>query len=291
MKKFYNIWNSYLPTSGQIDLALFLIACISGLPLALGYNITRPYDSLELLALKSPIGHFIRSIHYWSSHLFLIFMLLHVFEYLTGVKKIKIKAPLWIRLVIMIPIIFYLMLSGFLLRADSEAQLALEIFRGLINILPGSSYLEFIFLGKKGDYQIIYLHHIATATIYTAAITYEHVKKIWSDHISTTISLALVFSLSLILPVSLAAPDLAATKGPWYFIGLQELLHWLPLPSFAIIIPILLLAISALYPYMKNSLQKICFIVLLASLGVYTALTIIGFIFRGPYWRFIIPWQ
>jgi len=291
MKAFYNLWNKYLPTIGQIDAALFIIACISGIPLALGYNVSKPYDSLELLALTSEIGLFIRSVHYWSSHLFLVFTILHIIEYLTGFKKIKIKAPLWIRLIIMVPVIFYLMLSGFLLRGDSEATLALEIFKGLINIIPGGSYLDFILLGKKGDYQIIYVHHIATATIYVAAITYEHVKRIWSDIVSMTLSLATIFGLSLLIPVTLAAPDLTATKGPWYFIGLQELLHWLPFPSFGITAPLLFLCLTGAYPFINRKLQKITFWVLSISFIFYTLLTLIGFIFRGPYWRFITPWN
>ena len=133
----------------------------------------------------------------------------------------------------------------------------------------------------------------------------------------TISSLAVTFAL-LIISLVFDAPleDLANPlvtpnpgKAPWYFTGIQELIHYTNKPVIpAIIIPLLLVAWLIMIPYIDRkpttrftSLFNWIFIggekrrvlVYLFTLFVLGALifTLIGSLFRGENWSFVYPWK
>ncbi|OGP88049.1 MAG: hypothetical protein A2156_01040 [Deltaproteobacteria bacterium RBG_16_48_10] len=133
----------------------------------------------------------------------------------------------------------------------------------------------------------------------------------------TISSLAVTFAL-LIISLFFDAPleDLANPlvtpnpgKAPWYFTGIQELIHYTNKPVIpAIIIPLLIVAWLIMIPYIDRkpttritSLFNRIFIggekrrvlVYLFTLFVFGALffTLIGTLFRGENWSFVFPWK
>ena len=133
----------------------------------------------------------------------------------------------------------------------------------------------------------------------------------------TISSLAVTFAL-FIVSLFLDAPleDLANPlvtpnpgKAPWYFTGIQELIHYTNKPVIpAIIIPLLIVAWLIMIPYVDRkpttrftSLFNQIFIggekrqvlVYLFTLFVFGALisTLIGSLFRGENWGFVYPWK
>src|SRR4030042_5313779 len=98
-------------------------------------------------------------------------------------------------------------------------------------------------------------------------------------------------------------------KAPWYFTGIQELIHYTTNPVIpAIIIPLLIILWLLLIPYMDrkpktkwgpflNSLliggEKRKVLTVLFTLFIFGALifTAIGSLFRGENWGFILPWK
>ena len=133
----------------------------------------------------------------------------------------------------------------------------------------------------------------------------------------TISSLAVTFAL-FIVSLFLDAPleDLANPlvtpnpgKAPWYFTGIQELIHYTNKPVIpAIIIPLLIVAWLIMIPYVDRkpttrftSLFNRIFIggekrrvlVYLFTLFVFGALifTLIGSLFRGENWGFVYPWK
>ena len=75
------------------------------------------------------------------------------------------------RLSIGVLIIFLAMLSGFLLKGDADSLQARQILESLTLQIPvfGKS-LAFSLLGQSGSFQLIYVHHIATFTIFIAIV-------------------------------------------------------------------------------------------------------------------------
>jgi quinol-cytochrome oxidoreductase complex cytochrome b subunit len=98
-------------------------------------------------------------------------------------------------------------------------------------------------------------------------------------------------------------------KAPWYFIGIQELIHYTDKPVIpGIIIPMFLIIWLILIPYIdrkpKTKLglllnraliggEKRKVLVVLFTSFVFGALifTVIGSLFRGENWNFVLPWR
>jgi hypothetical protein len=133
----------------------------------------------------------------------------------------------------------------------------------------------------------------------------------------TICSLAVTFVL-LLISLFLDAPleDLANPlvtpnpgKAPWYFTGIQELIHYTTKPVVpAIILPLLIIIWLLLIPYIDRKpktklgslLNQILIggerrkvLVILFICFVFGALvfTVIGSLFRGENWSFVLPWK
>jgi quinol-cytochrome oxidoreductase complex cytochrome b subunit len=89
-------------------------------------------------------------------------------------------------------------------------------------------------------------------------------------------------------------------KAPWYFLGLQELVHYSALVG-GVIVPTLIVAALVSLPYFDRSRtgigrwfapeRRIANTIFTALVIVSVGLTIIGTLFRGPNWAWVWPWQ
>ncbi|MCP5047765.1 MAG: menaquinol oxidoreductase [bacterium] len=86
-------------------------------------------------------------------------------------------------------------------------------------------------------------------------------------------------------------------KAPWYFLGLQELLHYFPPVIAGILVPAVVVFALFLLPYLdrgksaKPKDRKL--VVFLFTVFVATAviLTLVGVFFRGENWQWVWPWK
>jgi quinol---cytochrome c reductase cytochrome c subunit, bacillus type len=89
----------------------------------------------------------------------------------------------------------------------------------------------------------------------------------------------------------------AVAKAPWYFAGLQELLHWLQPVVAGVLIPGAALLWLIALPYLDRSpgwrIRDRRFIVVVFTVVAVAALalTVIGTFFRGPEWTWVWPWK
>jgi menaquinol-cytochrome c reductase cytochrome b/c subunit len=139
-------------------------------------------------------------------------------------------------------------------------------------------------------------HYIILLTISSLAVTF----------------LLLIVSLFFDAPLEDLANPLVTPnpgKAPWYFTGIQELIHYTNKPMIpAIIIPMLIIVGLFLIPYIDrkpetrfSSLFNRIFIggekrrilITLFTLFIFGAFifTIIGSVFRGENWSFVPPWK
>ena len=130
---------------------------------------------------------------------------------------------------------------------------------------------------------------------------------------SLAVTLALlIISLFFNAPLEELANPLVTPnpgKAPWYFTGIQELIHYTNKPVIpAIIIPLLIVAWLVLIPYVDRAPQTpltsflnrfliggekrriLIFLFTSFILGA-VIFTLIGSLFRGQNWGFVLPWK
>jgi cytochrome b-561 len=89
-------------------------------------------------------------------------------------------------------------------------------------------------------------------------------------------------------------------KAPWYFLGLQELVHYSALIGGVIIPTLIVVALIAL-PYIDRDPRgsgrwfaperRVANLVFTVLVAVGVGLTVIGMLFRGPNWTWVWPWR
>jgi len=113
--------------------------------------------------------------------------------------------------------------------------------------------------------------------------------------------LAVLTGISLIFRAPLEAHANPAqtpnpAKAPWYFLGLQELVHYSAFVGGVLIpglVTLFLLALPYLDAHPEKRLARRKAVTVIFTLLVLTNLTliIIGSYFRGPGWSFVLPWE
>jgi menaquinol-cytochrome c reductase cytochrome b/c subunit len=89
----------------------------------------------------------------------------------------------------------------------------------------------------------------------------------------------------------------AVAKAPWYFAGLQELLHWMQPVVAGILVPGAAVLWLFALPYLDRSKgwrirdRKVVVVVFTLVAVAALVLTVIGTFFRGPEWTWVWPWQ
>lgn len=86
-------------------------------------------------------------------------------------------------------------------------------------------------------------------------------------------------------------------KAPWYFAALQELLSmYHPLVAGVLIPGALVIGLIALpyidrSPFVKPRHRKVAVTTFTTFMAIWIVLTLIGFMFRGPNWGWVWPWE
>jgi quinol-cytochrome oxidoreductase complex cytochrome b subunit len=277
--------------AGSFAVASLLICAFSGAFLTVSYDSSHAYLSVTTLVTANPAASFIRNIHYWSAQLFLIFTILHAIENLLRSGELKIKSgSVWLRLVFSVIVAWYAMVSGFILKADPDSEQAQRILTSLLESIPvAGAGLRLMLAGSEGSFQLVYIQHAATATFLLIVLIAGHTRglkvKSW---IGLTVILAVIF-LSFALRAPLGTENIAGVKGPWYFIGLQEMLHWLGKPSQALLVMVVLLLIFASIYFIKNKYTTLAKYLLFSLLIAYSLLTITGTFYRSSSWNWQWP--
>ena len=276
-------------TAGWIASASLLICAVSGILLAIPYDFTRAHQSLSELLLFNPTGTLVRNTHYWSAQLFFVFSVLHIYDHLAKNTETNIRhTRTWLILCVVPVFLGYEMISGFILKGDAAGIQARRILASLFESIPViGKMLSAAFSGIDDNQQVVYIQHVATGTIFLFIAVYEHVRTIWPKRRSWLIVFGIILIISVLFRAPLEQAESDCIKGPWFFVGIQEMLHLTSHPIYVIILIFcLLLSIWLLPHFQANIRRKIKWALLICGL-VYLGTTTIALVFRGANWQ----WQ
>ena len=86
-------------------------------------------------------------------------------------------------------------------------------------------------------------------------------------------------------------------KAPWYFLGLQEVLHYFSPTTAGVLVPGLTLLGLMVLPYVDRNPsrayadRKVAIVTFTMFVVFWAVITLAGSFFRGPSWNWSWPWQ
>jgi hypothetical protein len=277
---------------GILALGSFLVCVLSGIFLAVPYDMQRPYESVTLMVLGNSPANFFRNLHYWSGQFFLVFTILHTWDYLSGARKNETGHGVWLRLVVSLLVSVFVMLTGFLLKGDADSLQARRIVDSLISSVPlAGEFLSLSLLGEEGSLQLVYVHHIATATIFLFIVIFEHARIIWVKARPFVVISFILVVISLFFNAPLHDNLNPVVKGPWYLVGLQEALHWLKYPGWSLVVLLIVVLLVYFFPRWKGKRALLAKNLILGAFYLYCVLSLTAYFFRGENWQWIWPWD
>ncbi len=253
---------------GELCVTPLLLSAFSGVVLAFKYDVSAPYSSVVSIDLLAPFGAFVRSLHYYSSQLFFIFFLFHL-----GVILMRIRAgkgceasrstrtppagrregmKQWLQLLAALPVVTLLLFSGYVLKMDATGRAAGAVAENILLSMPvfGAMVNRFLFAISENSLKVVYADHLAGLPLVLLLLLWGHLHRYRfrvGDH---GMMVALLFFSSLVIPAPLVAEQLgvAHISGPWFFVGLQELLRYIQPFWAGIVFPALPLVVLAIIP-------------------------------------------
>lgn len=266
-------------TWGAWALVCLYVSLFSGIVVGIQYEYTTPYYSSASIDLIVPFGEYFRSLHFYSSQLFFVFSCCHLlFVYKETEKQTKSD---WISLTSILPVTLLLLFTGYILRGDSTGSSAGIIAENIVLAIPlvGNILNDLLFSISQTGMRKVYFHHIISLDLLVLILLWNHLRKyrvFLRDHL-------LVLSFAFCLPILIVAPlepdqlGVNYISGPWFFLGLQELLRsFSPLLAGVIVPCCLLIAIYSLRPPNERNRFALTFISI--WLFLYTVLSITAYL-------------
>lgn len=261
-----------------ISASSLVISIFSGILLCFHYFYSHPLESLLKIITFVPSGKYLRGLHYFSSQVALITLFLHLLDSVYR-RFYLLKGKLsWFFLVFSFFILLFLTFTGYILRADETGVLAGNIVENMILTLPilGNHLNKIFFAINEAGLIKVYHWHLFLSFFLIAGLFLFHIKikalfsrnKIW------------YFLLWLPLPLFFEFPlkpfEELSARGPWFFVGTQEMLRFFP--PFWVLLWLLLIFIIFLSFVFFPSKQKYLNFLLIFYLSLYLGFTLSFFL-------------
>lgn len=277
----------YTLGAGGTAVFLMVVLIITG-ALEMFYYIPTPSDaalSIQTITYLVPFGGLIRNIHFWSAQLLIIVSAVHLVRVVfTGAYIPPRRFNYLLGLALFVSSIL-LNFTGYILRWDTGIQWALVVGTNLIKTIPlvGNTFYQILIGGTQpGSATLIrfYAWHIlGLATVTTILIgwhafrvrrdggialpppklrtsperisRFELVRRETLAMILTSVALII---FSIFSPAPIAAPITQLTspgesRAPWFFLWVQQMLKWGNPFLWGVLVPIIILVVLALIPY------------------------------------------
>jgi len=260
---------------GGNALVSLYISIVSGIIVALQYNPADPFYSTSVIELIVPYGSFWRGMHYYSSQAFFLLLLIH-FTAVAWDNTHYYSRAAWVRLTMSIPVAMLLLFTGYVLRDDATGEAAGLIAENITLSIPLiGKWLNSLFLAVSTDgVKRIYANHLAGIMVIGAYCVWPHLRRYttrWRDNL-LLIFLILLLSIFLVTPIEPMRIGLLHIAGPWFFLGLQELLRYTHPFWAGIVFPGILVFALLKLPH-KGDKRKVYFYLIWIWLGLYAVMS------------------
>ncbi len=263
---------------GQALICLF-ISVLSGIVLSLQYNPAEPFYSTVVIELIAPFGSFWRAMHYYSSQAFFLLLLVHLLVILWQMEYSYTRSA-WIRLSASIPVTILLLFTGYVLRGDVTGESAGAIAEHIALSIPvlGKPLNSLLFDVMANGVKKVYANHLIGLMVLGGICVWPHLRRYTAYYRNHYILIMTVLLLSVALPPSMEPEKVGLTHiaGPWFFLGLQELLRFMPVFWAGVVVPLIPLAALFLLPEQarKRSVTLIMIIVWLLGYAILSVMSL-----------------
>ncbi|MCI5145082.1 MAG: hypothetical protein D3923_06010 [Candidatus Electrothrix sp. AR3] len=243
-------WLFSVRWGGHALISLY-ISVLSGIVLGLQYNPAEPFYSVATIELSVEFGSFWRSLHYYSSQVFFLLLLVHLALSIWQ-NNVSLSRAAWLRLSAALPVALFLLFTGYILRGDATGKAAGAIAENIILSIPlfGRPLNTLLFDLNAAGIQKVYLNHLSGLMVLGGFCVWPHLRRytaFWRNHIPLSL-LLLVAAVLLSTPIEPERFGLLHIAGPWFFLGLQELLRYLPVFWAGVFTPAILVGLLLFLP-------------------------------------------
>lgn len=276
-----------MPGLGESATAAFLVSILSGFVVAMQYEAAVPFISSVSIDAELPFGKFWRSLHFWSSQFFVIFLISHVVQRFDALPRISTPEShattlrkRWFTTGITLPLAILALFTGYVLRFDGTGQAAGAIAEHLILEIPllGNTINRFFMAVEREGVNRVYAVHIIFTALCWGIGTWYHTRKVLlkSEQFFIITFLSVLWASFIGAPIDIPGENVLLIKGPWFFVGVQELLRDLPAAFAGIIFPSIPIALVLFLPWFKD--RKTTYYLLCVWTVLYLFFTVKGFI-------------
>ena len=265
---------------GEKSIIALYASLVSGIVVALQFNPAEPFFSLSTLEVLAPFGAFWRGLHYYSSQLFFLFSVFHLVAIIWSGKHTKLPLLKWSYLVFALAVTVLLLFSGYVLRWDATGSAAGIIAENIALSVPGlGRYINtFLFDVISEGVKKVYAQHLIGLGVIWLVFSWDHFRRykiaFWA-HPWLVIGMLVVSGL-FSAPMEPERLGMLHIAGPWFFLGLQEMLRYIQPFWAGVIFPLTFLVSLCLLP-MQDRVGRIAVLYSSVWLFFYLVLSLIGF--------------
>ena len=243
---------------GAALISLFL-SVVSGIFVALQYDPAEPFYSTSTIELVIPYGFFWRALHYYSSQAFFLLLLAHLAVALWK-NDANYTRSAWIRLCATVPCSVLLLFTGYVLRGDATGEAAGAIAEHIALAVPliGDQLNDLLFDLADSGMRKVYAHHVIGLVVLGGIAAWPHLRRYtarWRNHVLLVLATLAISGLAA-APMEPNHFGLLFIAGPWFFLGLQELLRYLSPFVAGVLAPMLPLILLFWLPFRPGSARS-----------------------------------
>jgi len=267
---------------GAWSLISLYISLLSGIVVGIHYSPAEPFYSASALDILVPYGAFFRSLHFYSSQFFFLFGVAHFLAVYNKSQNYSDKAYLY--LILCLPCMLMLLFTGYVLRADATGYSAGMIAEHILEAVPlvGSGLNNMLFSISTHGMDRVYLHHVISFDLLFLFLAWDHLRRYRvfpTDHL-LFISALLLFSLIVAAPMDPDQLGMLYITGPWFFLGLQELLRYISPFVAGVVVPISLVTALIFLRPGHRYFRPLC-VFTCSWLIIYLVLTVVALTAHG----------
>ena len=245
-------------TSGELSAAALLISIVSGFVVAYQFEPAAPFEATVAMEAALPWGWFWRGLHFWSSQAFFLLLVWHTFKKCFALaeeppRRLRIH---WSVITMTLGFGIFALFSGYVVRYDGTGQAAGTIAEHLMLSIPAAGKLvDRLLLGISNDgMNRLYAVHILMGVLCWGLGTWYHTRRVVMSQgaFLTALSALAAFSMLVHAPLDVLSSDMHLIKGPWFFLGIQEMLRGIEPFWAGIVFPAVPVAVAGLLPWCRR---------------------------------------